>query len=159
MTVTHRLPGEDLAYPMRPATRRAASLLVLAVVLLSTRCPCASAGVPPAEAAALEDFFYATGGATSWTTTRGWSTLLDGGTPSDPCEDPVWFGVTCDDQQQFQHVVGLDMYSDTGGAGNGLQGTLPESVGNLTHLEVGKSRVAHILVSFSCVRRPTKIYV
>ena len=83
-------------------------LVAAALVLV----PAAGSGVPASELNALADLYFATGGNTSWIRTAGWSTLDEGGTPSDPCDD-AWFGVTCSEERKFRvgtkHVVGLDL--------------------------------------------------
>ena len=96
------------------------------------------ASTPPVELAALRDLYYATGGNETWDRTDGWITLDQSGTaPSDPCDDE-WYGVTCDtaNQSGWQHVVELDLSQayGQGTVGNGLDGSLPESIGNLTHV-------------------------
>ena len=97
----------------------------------------AGSGVPASELNALADLYFATGGNASWIRTAGWSTLDEGGTPSDPCDD-AWFGVTCAaGGNGRKHVVGLDLsLGQLGDLGNGLNGSLPESIGNLTRVKV-----------------------
>ena len=99
--------------------------------------PAGGSGVPASELNALADLYFATGGNTSWIWTAGWSTLDEGGTPSDPCDD-AWFGVTCAaGGKEKTHVVGLDLsLGQLGDLGNGLDGSLPESIGNLTRVKV-----------------------
>ena len=101
----------------------------------------AACSVPASELAALSDLYFATDGPTSWIRTAGWSTLDEaGGAPSDPCDDDeAWFGVTCaaDGNGGGEHVVGLDLsLGQLGDLGNGLDGSLPESIGNLTRVKV-----------------------
>ena len=111
---------------------RRAWLFFAALVLVPAAC-----SVPAAELAALSDLYFATGGPTSWIRTEGWSTLDEaGGAPTDPCDDDdAWFGVTCAaDGNGGEHVVGLDL--SLGDVGNGLDGSLPESIGNLTRVKV-----------------------
>lgn len=105
------------------------------------------------ELAALSDFYYSTGGSTSWTITSGWASL-DTGSPSDPCGSPNWFGVNC--SANGKHVTTLVLAVDYGlqGSGNGLDGSLPNSLANLTRLEVGVGIVCaspHALVGRACV--------
>ena len=110
----------------------------------------ASCSVPASELAALSDLYFATDGPTSWIQTAGWSTLDDsvaGAAPSDPCDDDeVWFGVTCaTDRNGGEHVVGLDLsLGQLGVLGNGLDGSLPESIGNLTRAKVRFVRGGHV---------------
>ena len=115
--------------------RRRAWLFFAALALVPAAC-----SVPAAELAALSDLYFATGGPTSWIRTAGWSTLEEaGGGPTDPCDDDgAWFGVTCAaDGDGGEHVVGLDLsLGQLGDVGNGLDGSLPESIGNLTHVKV-----------------------
>lgn len=90
---------------------------------LATR---AAAAVPPAELAALSDLYFGTGGSASWSETEGWDTL-DGGATTDPCGGE-WYGVTCD--EAGKHVVKLELND------NGLDGSLPESIEDLTRVTV-----------------------
>ena len=112
-------------------------LVVAALVLAPAAC-----SVPASELAALSDLYFATDGPTSWIRTAGWSTLDGaGGAPSDPCDDDeAWFGVTCaadGNGAGGEHVVGLDLsLGQLGDLGNGLNGSLPESIGNLTRVKV-----------------------
>ena len=81
--------------------------LALATALLSFHPP-AAATVPPTELSALSDFYFSTGGNTSWVRKEGWRTLEDEGTPTDPCNG-TWYGVGCDAANT--HVESLDLVS------------------------------------------------
>ena len=99
---------------MRSATLR---FLVVSFSILVTALSVAGA-VPPAERNALVALHESTGG-DGWDDATGW--LGDPGTECD------WLGVMCDDPRE--HVVGIQL------AGNGLSGTLPDALGDLTRLE------------------------
>ncbi len=73
-----------------------------------------SGSIPPAERAALEALYNSTNGA-SWINNTGWMTAAD------PC---TWYGVYCSNG----HVVNLYLPN------NGLSGTIPPALGNLTQL-------------------------
>ena len=73
------------------------------------------------EKAALMDLYNSTDGP-NWKNNNNW------GLESCPCDpDNPWFGVTCDEQGR---VTQLSMNN------NRLTGPIPESIGNLTYLEV-----------------------
>ena len=143
----HRRANRDIH--LRPTgvidtmLRRRAWLFFAALALAPAAC-----SVPSAELAALSDLYFATGGPTSWIRTAGWSTLDEaGGAPTDPCDDDdAWFGVTCaTDRNGGEHVVGLDLsLGQLGVLGNGLDGSLPESIGNLTRAKVRFVRGGHV---------------
>ena|SRR3990167_339947 len=67
---------------------------------------------PQEQIDALEEFYTATNGAT-WINKSGWG---DG----DPCS-PTWYGITC----VASNVVGIEFPLS---GGNGLSGTLPDSL-------------------------------
>ncbi len=76
------------------------------------------ADVPVAESDALADLYNATDGV-NWTNNSNWLT-------GDPCVN-AWFGITCD--------VGDTTVTQLQLVGNGLDGTLPATLGNLSNLE------------------------
>ena len=121
-------------------------------------CAAAAANIPSSEFAALRDLYLATGGNASWTHTRGWNTLDGDGVPSDPCGTPTWYGVSCESdivtvdgsgttqqQEACPHVVGIELCEWDLDTGNGLQGTIPESIANLTRLKVHQFRIFNVL--------------
>lgn len=85
-------------------------------LLLLFAVPAASWGVPPAERSALIDLYDSTGGP-GWANSAGWN-----GPPGSEC---TWYGVLCDAEGSVQE---LNL------AVNQLAGTLPASLGQLTHL-------------------------
>ena len=125
----------------RDIQRRPIGVITLLAVAALVLAP-AACSVPASELAALSDLYFATGGPTSWIRTEGWSTLdEESGAPSDPCgtlRDDAWFGVTCvADGNGGKRVVGLDLsLGQLGDLGNGLDGSLPESIGNLASVKV-----------------------
>ncbi len=72
--------------------------------------------IPPAECEALVTFYNSTNGA-GWWNNDGWLVTTT------PCS---WMGVACD----AGRVVGLELYD------NDLSGSIPEELGNLSHLEI-----------------------
>jgi len=72
--------------------------------------------IPPTECQALIDLYRSTNGA-SWFLNYGWNT-------STPCSGTGWLGVVCTGGNVTQLVL----------VGNNLNGTLPASLSNLTHL-------------------------
>ena len=131
-------------------TMRAAAAPARALgALLFSTASLVTCSVPASELAALSDLYFATGGPTSWTNRSGWSSLDDaGGDPSDPC---TWFGVTCTEEEGGeQRVAGLDLANGQGSDGNGLDGSLPESIGNLTRVKVGVTRSIGRLAPSDC---------
>src|SRR5206468_10863855 len=90
----------------------AVSLLVLAVPVVP-----AWAAVPGTERSALMALYKGTGGPKWWLNRAGWL-----GAKGTECS---WTGVQCN--QAGTSVTGLDLSE------NGLQGTLPASLGNLVN--------------------------
>jgi hypothetical protein len=103
------------------------SLAVGAGVLAAAAVPWgARADVPPAQLAALEDLYNATGGP-HWYDSTNW--LM-----GDPCVGQ-WVFVTCDAANTT--VVDINL------AGNTLNGTLPASISALTALTYANMRAAY----------------
>ena len=130
--------------------RPVSAFLLMSALLALAAPPAAFASTPPVEVAALGDLYYATGGNETWNRTDGWLTLDQSSeTPSDPCDDE-WYGVTCDtaDQGGGQRVVGLNLSQWDGQIGNGLDGSLPESIGDLTHLTALRLGTSYDLSSY-----------
>jgi Leucine-rich repeat (LRR) protein len=96
---------------------RSAARLLAALCLLALAAP-ASGAVPAAERSALVALYNGTGGA-SWTSHTGWLGLA--GT------ECSWLGVQCDSTGAM--VTGLALPE------NNLKGSLPASLGNLSHLQ------------------------
>ncbi len=96
---------------------RTKSLSVLSVVV-SLWAGATFAAIPQSERDALVAFYDATGGP-SWNDSSGWL-----GAPGTECS---WFGITCDATES--HVTRIWMQS------NGLAGTLPGSISQLTELD------------------------
>ena len=65
--------------------------------------------LPANQKASLEQLYWATGGP-MWT--KGWNLTLD------PCADPPWYGVSCNDTGRT--VIGLNL------GANGLSGALSD---------------------------------
>jgi Leucine-rich repeat (LRR) protein len=78
--------------------------------------------IPQAECEALVDLYTSTDGA-KWRNKTGWNVT------NTPCN---WYGVSCDGE----HVIRLYQYGDADQyLRGGLRGAIPESLGNLKHLE------------------------
>lgn len=78
------------------------------------------ANVPESEKTALEDLYTNTNGET-WLYSANWMS-------ADPCQNG-WYGVTCMQIDEEDHVIGLSL------SANALQGKLNASLGNLTYLK------------------------
>jgi hypothetical protein len=110
----HIIPRSRLA---SKAGLRGVFLLVLTSFLTPA---CLQALIPAAEREALEVLYASTGGP-GWSRSEGWL-----GPVGSECAGPGWFGVRCD--QEGSHVIGLELSE------NGLKGSLPAQLGNLTSL-------------------------
>ena len=102
--------------------RKLANLALVAMVGQFVLGGTAEAAIPKSEKDALIALYQATGGNSSWRISTNWNNVK-----SNAC---LWHGVTCDTIDGQDHVVELDL------GANGLKGTIPESIGNLTRLRV-----------------------
>ena len=107
---------------------------------------------------ALISLYNATGG-DSWSDKSGWKdapTLADGFN-SDPCAEPVWFGVTCQGNSVTRLYLIINQLtgsipSEVGSLSNlqflglnynQLTGPIPSELGNLTNLHDGNGLLLH----------------
>jgi len=93
-----------------------AFMLVVFILLLKE---IGSQQTNPTDIATLIDFYNSTNG-DSWTNSQNWLN-------ADPCTQN-WFGVTCVLNAPYYYVSSLSLNS------NGLNGTIPNSIGTLTKL-------------------------
>ncbi|MCK6681169.1 MAG: hypothetical protein L6R30_01970 [Thermoanaerobaculia bacterium] len=110
--------------PHRFFTRRLVGAVAATVLLAGALASSPARAIPPAERTALIDLYTNTNGA-GWATQTGWDTQ----TPGTEC---TWFGVCCWDGATCSggtNVTSLNLNA------NGLSGTLPSTIGDLTAIQ------------------------